>query len=64
MRAEDVSDTLDIALVVSSCLSANVRYRPRLLPDNGPSYIADGLADCIKANAMSHVRGAPLHPQT
>ena len=28
------------------------------------SYIATELAEWIDANAMSHVRGAPLHPQT
>jgi putative transposase len=30
----------------------------------GPSYIASELAEWIDANGMSHVRGAPLHPQT
>src|SRR3546814_2088963 len=63
MRAEDVTDTLDMALAASGCDKAHVRHRPRLLSDNGPSYIADELADYIKANAMSHVRGAPFHPQ-
>lgn len=28
------------------------------------SYIAEELAQYIKARDMSHVRGAPLHPQT
>src|SRR3546814_6594681 len=53
-----------MALAASGCDKAHVRHRPRLLSDNGPSYIADELADYIKANAMSHVRGAPFHPQT
>jgi transposase InsO family protein len=35
-----------------------------LLSDNGSSYIAGELADYIEANKMSHVRGAPCHPQT
>ena len=39
-------------------------FSPRLLGDNGPSYIAGELAEYIEANQMSHVRGAPLHPQT
>ena len=30
----------------------------------GPSYIAGELAEWIEAHGMSHVRGAPLHPQT
>ena len=64
MRAEDVTDTLDMALAASGCDQANVRHKPRLLSDNGPSYIASELADYITAQRMSHVRGAPCHPQT
>jgi transposase InsO family protein len=44
MRAEDVTDTLDLALAASGCDSATVRHKPRLLSDNGPSYIAGELA--------------------
>lgn len=64
MRAQDVTDTLDLALAASGCDSATVLHKPRLLSDNGPSYIADELAQYIEANKMSHVRGAPMHPQT
>ena len=64
MRAEDVTDTLDMALAVSGCDHATVQHKPRLLSDNGPSYIAGELAEYIEANKMSHVRGAPMHPQT
>ena len=64
MRAEDVTDTLDLALAASGCDCATVLHKPRLLSDNGPSYIAGELAEYIEANQMSHVRGAPMHPQT
>ena len=64
MRAEDVTDTLDMALVASDCDQAHVQHKPRLLSDNGPSYIAGELAEYIEAQNMSHVRGAPMHPQT
>jgi putative transposase len=64
MRAEDVTDTLDMALAASGCDQAHVRHKPRLLSDNGPSYIAGELAEYIEAQRMSHVRGAPCHPQT
>ena len=64
MRAEDVTDTLELALTASGCDQAHVQHKPRLLSDNGPSYIAGELADYIHANAMSHVRGALMHPQT
>jgi putative transposase len=64
MRAEDVTDTLELALTASGCDQAHVLHKPRLLSDNGPSYIAAELAEWIEAQNMSHVRGAPLHPQT
>ena len=64
MWASDVTDTLDLALAASGCDSAKVLHKPRLLSDNGPSNIAGELADDIEANRMSHVRGAPFHPQT
>ena len=64
MRAGDVTDTLELALAASGCDQAHVRHKPRLLSDNGPSYIAAELAEWIEAQNMSHVRGAPLHPQT
>jgi putative transposase len=64
MKAEDVTDTLDMGLQASGCDHATVLHKPRLLSDNGPSYIAGELADYIEAQNMSHVRGAPCHPQT
>ena len=64
MRVEDVIDTLDLVLEASGCDHANVLHRPRLLSDNGPSYIAGELAEYIEANKMSKVRGAPFHRQT
>ena len=48
----------------SGCDQADVVQKPRLLSDNGSSYISSELADWITDNGMSHVRGAPYHPQT
>jgi len=42
MRAEDVTDTLDIALAASSCNSAKVLHKARLPSDDGSSCIATG----------------------
>ena len=64
MRAEDVTATLDIALAASGCDSAKVLHKPRLLSDNGSSYIAADLAEYLEDKGMKHVRGAPMHPQT
>lgn len=64
MAASDVTDTLELALQASGCDQVNVRHRPRLLSDNGPSYISSELAEWLDENDMDHVRGAPYHPQT
>jgi len=64
MKTSDVTDTLNMALQASGCDQAHVVHKPRLLSDNGSSYISGELADYIKDNRMSHVRGAPYHPQT
>jgi transposase InsO family protein len=64
MKAGDVTDTLEIALQASGCDQANVVNKPRLLSDNGASYISGDLAEWLDHKGMSHVRGAPYHPQT
>ena len=64
MKTTDVTETLNMALEASGCDQAHVVHKPRLLSDNGASYISEGLANYIKDNGMSHVRGAPYHPQT
>jgi len=64
MTSRDVTETLELALQASGCDQSNVVHKPRLLSDNGSSYISGDLADWIADNDMSHVRGAPYHPQT
>jgi transposase InsO family protein len=64
MKAEDVTDTLQLALTASGCDQARVSHKPRLLSDNGSSYVSADLAEWLDDNGMDHVRGAPHHPQT
>ena len=64
MQSDDVAATLEQALNASGCDSAQVAHRPRLLSDNGPSYIAGDLAEWLTDRGISHIRGAPFHPQT
>ena len=64
MRTDDVTATLEEALAVSGCDGATVAHRPRLLSDNGSSYISGDLAKWLEQQGMDHVRGAPNHPQT
>ena len=64
MRANDVTHTLQMALTASGCASARVVHKPRLLSDNGSSYVSADLAKWLEDAGMGHVRGAPNHPQT
>jgi putative transposase len=64
MKVDDVTDTLEMALQASGCDQANVAHKPRLLSDNGSSYIASDLKAWMESQGMKHVRGAPYHPQT
>jgi putative transposase len=64
MRAEDVTATLDSALQTSGLDQAEPADRPRLLSDNGSSYVAADLAKWLAARNIKHLRGAPYHPMT
>jgi putative transposase len=64
MCAEDVTATLDLALLASGLNHATVVHRPRLLSDNGSPYVAGDLARWLENKGIEHVRGAPYHPQT
>jgi putative transposase len=64
MAAGDVTATLDLALEASGLDQAKVVHRPRLLSDNGPSYVSADLAKWLDGQDMDHVRGAPYHPMT
>src|SRR5213080_4681705 len=64
MKAEDVTATLDLALQASGLHEAKPTQRPRLLSDNGSSYIAGDLAKWLDDRKIKHLRGAPYHPMT
>ena len=64
MKARDVTATLDLALAASGLEQMTVVHRPRLLSDNGASYVAEDLAVWLTRQKIEHVRGAPYHPQT
>ena len=65
MKAEGMSPTtLDLALKASGLDRARVVHRPRLLSDNGSSYVSADLARWLDGQDMHHVRGAPYHPMT
>ena len=64
MAASDVTATLDVALQAARLDGAGIQQRPRLLSDNGPSYVANDLADWLQGQGMRHTRGKPYHPMT
>jgi len=64
MAVTDVADTLDDALNFTKLDSAKVKHKARLLSDNGPCYLSNELAEYLKDNSMTHMRGRPYHPQT
>ena len=64
MSASDVTDTLNLALVAAGLNDVTVKQRPRLLSDNGPSYIAGDLSKWLAERNMKHTRGKPYHPTT
>ena len=57
MRADDVTETLELALVASGCGSAKVVHKPRLLSDNGSSYISSDLAEeCLLGDNLLGIK--------
>src|SRR5262245_36302955 len=64
MSATDVSDTLQVALRGSGLNQVKVLHRPRLLSDNGPSYVSSELGKWLEDNGIRHIRGRPYHPMT
>ena len=60
MCASDVTATLDQALAASGLDSATVVHRPRLLSDNGASYVAGDLADWLEDKGMQSRAGSTV----
>lgn len=59
MKADDAKATVDAAL-----LKSNLTQAPKLLSDNGSSYIASDFKDYLQSNDIKHIRGSIRHPQT
>jgi len=59
MNAQDVEDTLKIALEKAGIDRVKVYHKPRLLSDNGPAYHSADLAKFLKERCIKHIHGAP-----
>lgn len=64
MTADDVTQTLDMAIKRTGVNEVKIRHRPRLLSDNGPCYVSGYLREYLENQGMQHTRGAPYHPMT
>src|SRR5215467_2761518 len=60
MKAEDVTATLDLALRASGLEKAKPADRPKLLSDNGSSYIAGDLATCSPTGRSNICAARPI----
>jgi len=64
MSAVEVKQTIDLAIETSGVDHAYVRYRPRLLSDNGPCYISGEFQEYLTEHGIRHTRCRPYHPMT
>lgn len=64
MAATDVQETLQLALDATGVEHIKVKYRPRLLSDNGSAFIAEALGQYLKPYRIKQIHGRPRHPQT
>ena len=56
MSTHDVADTLDDALRFTGLDAVKIKHKPRLLSDNGPSYISSELAHYLEGQNMTHTQ--------
>jgi putative transposase len=64
MAANDVEETLQMALDKVNVTQVTVRHRPRLLSDNGPAFLSQALKEYLQHYRLQHIRGAPYHSLT
>ena len=64
MAADDVEETLQLALDKVDVTTVKVKHRPRLLSDNGPAFVSKALKQYLQRYRLTHIRGAPYHPMT
>ena len=60
MKAEDVTDTLQLAMAASGCDQAHVVHKPRLLSDNGSSYVSADFAEWLHDNGVQLCVAHPI----
>jgi len=61
MKSDDAEQTIEDALLKSNL---KPHQRPKLLSDNGSSYIASDFEEYLEKQDIKHIRGSVRHPQT
>ena len=64
MKAEDVKETLDMAIEKTGVEHVRVVQRPRLLSDNGACFISHELKKYLESHEIRHIRTKVYHPMT
>ncbi|MEO8596486.1 MAG: hypothetical protein ABI759_24420 [Candidatus Solibacter sp.] len=54
----------DVEVILQRAKERFPEARPRIISDNGPSFIAKDLREFIRISGMTHVRTAPYYPQS
>ena len=62
MSADDVTAMLAYAIAVSEVDYGYVHHRPRLLSDNGSTYICGDLRKNLVEQGLTHTPGRPYRP--
>jgi len=61
MSADDVIETLNMAVEKNGVTKVHVRHKPRLLSDNGPCYLSQELNKYLGKRGITHTRGCLLY---
>lgn len=64
MTSASISEVVERAVEWTGMKNTPVQERPRLLSDNGSSYLSHAFEDYLRMLAIRHIRCAPHHPQT
>jgi len=64
MTSASISEVVERAVEWTGTKEMPAEERPRLLSDNGSSYLSHAFEDYLRMLAIRHIRCAPHHPQT
>jgi transposase InsO family protein len=54
----------EIEVIIHACLEKYPGFRPRIISDNGPQFVAKEFKSFVRECQITHVRTAPYYPQS